>query len=258
MTTFQVECREHIKAPRRRANVPGPAQEGLSPMQSQPIPDGLCQCGCGRPTGVAPLNDASKGWRRGVPLRYVVGHSARHAPHDYLEEDTGYLTPCWVWQRFKDRGGYGRKWMGVGRPNARAHRVYYELYVGPVPEGLQIDHLCRVRACVNPEHMEPVTFAENQRRGLHGILAPGYCKRGHPFNAENTRVDSRGRRKCRTCDTNRQREARVPGPGTGARQLEKTHCPQGHPYDEANTYRPPRGERQCRICKRETKRRLAA
>ncbi len=162
-------------------------------MQSQPIPDGLCQCGCGRPTGGAPSTNASKGWRRGVPLRYVLGHSARHAPHDYLEEDTGYLTPCWVWQRFKDRGGYGRKWIGVGRPEALAHRVYYELYVGPIPEGLQIDHLCRVRACVNPEHMEPVTFAENQRRGLNGILAPGYCKRGHPFNAENTHVDSKGR-----------------------------------------------------------------
>lgn len=81
-------------------------------------------------------------------------------------EVTGF---CWNWTGYRNRGGYGR-YMHQKRMQL-AHRVSYELLVGPVPDGLVIDHLCRNPSCVNPDHLEPVTNAENIRRGLAGGLA---------------------------------------------------------------------------------------
>lgn len=84
-------------------------------------------------------------------------------PGDYVEEDRGYSTPCWIWQKAKNHLGYGqttsnyRQWP--------AHRFYYVCLFGPVSDDLPLDHLCRVRACVNPDHLEPVSTAENTRRG---------------------------------------------------------------------------------------------
>lgn len=87
---------------------------------------------------------------------------ARHR-HRYVEVDTGFETPCWVWRLCKTRAGYARVASGVG--SVLAHRVLYEEKFGAIPQGLCLDHLCRVRACVNPDHLEPVTLAENIRRG---------------------------------------------------------------------------------------------
>lgn len=129
------------------------------------IPLGLCQCGCGRATRIAPKNDRSKNWVRGVPLLYVRGHSACKVPYspvDYIEEDRGYSTPCWIWQRCLS-GEYGQ--ISVGGKMRQAHVVYYERHVGPIPEGRDLDHLCRVPRCVNPAHVEPVLPAVNTRRG---------------------------------------------------------------------------------------------
>lgn len=72
---------------------------------------------------------------------------------------------CWEWIGTTDRNGYGHIWGGPGKGPLAAHRVAYELLVGPIPDGLCLDHLCRNTSCVNPQHLEPVTYAENYLRG---------------------------------------------------------------------------------------------
>ena len=143
---------------------------------------------------------------------------SRPTPHgnsrpviDRFLEKVETTESCWLWRGFVDPGGYGHIWYS-GRP-WRAHRVAYELYVGPIPEGLQLDHLCRVRHCVNPAHLEPVTFQENIRRSPIAInrihAAKTHCIRGHEFTPENTRLNSKGYRACRTCkrvDSRRRRQ----------------------------------------------------
>lgn len=117
-------------------------------------------------------------------------------------------STCWLWTGKLNQGGYGI--LKVQGKQTRAHRYAYELLVGPIPEGLTIDHKCRVRRCVWPAHLEPVTRTENVRRG-DGITARlqrrTHCKNGHPFNDHNTRwrADGRGR-VCRTCSNERERQ----------------------------------------------------
>lgn len=101
---------------------------------------------------------------------------------------------CWVWTGTKTQKGYGV--FTHERKNVFVHRYSYERFTGKIPEGLTIDHLCRNPLCVNPDHLEPVTLAENTRRMRSGIVI---CKRGHPFTPENTDVDKRGYRTCKQC-----------------------------------------------------------
>jgi hypothetical protein len=109
-------------------------------------------------------------------------------------------TPCWEWQRARLTGGYGAYFL-KGR-NVYTHRFAYEQLVGPVPGGLQLDHLCRNTRCVNPVHLEPVTPRENKLRGT-GITAINakktHCVRSHEFTPENTYIYPNGKRSCRTC-----------------------------------------------------------
>jgi len=106
---------------------------------------------------------------------------------------------CWLWTGPVDSRGYGRH----GAP--LAHRLVYEILIGPIPNDMELDHLCRIPRCVNPSHLEPVTHAENVRRGEVGAInrarqkALTVCKRGHEFTPENTRIDRRGDRSCREC-----------------------------------------------------------
>lgn len=111
---------------------------------------------------------------------------------------------CWVWQRSKNPDGYGRiRFQGRVR---LAHRFAYETFVGPIPEGMELDHVrdrgCRFRHCVNPDHLEPVTSAENTRRGMapnHLTHRTGVCRRGHAITGDNAARASDGRTRCREC-----------------------------------------------------------
>jgi hypothetical protein len=92
---------------------------------------------------------------------------------EYIIEERGYKTPCWIWQRSKDKDGYGFITIAPrasGSRTGRAHVVYYEKKYGPIPSGMLPDHLCRIHSCVNPDHIEAVTFAENTRRGISAKL----------------------------------------------------------------------------------------
>ena len=117
---------------------------------------------------------------------------------------------CWEWLAYKVKTGYGRFRVGGAKGDmVPAHRVAYELLIGPIPAGKDIDHLCRNPSCVNPAHMEPVTRAENVMRGIgYGPTnaAKTHCKRAHIFDAKNTYLDKHGKRQCRACKAMKQRE----------------------------------------------------
>jgi hypothetical protein len=158
---------------------------------------------------------------RGLCLKHYTrvrrtGSTAKRPPltdEDYVRRfwsrvDRRGPDECWLWLGTLCSTGYGQFWFPPRKP--LAHRLAYELTFGPIPDGLTLDHLCYVRNCVNPAHLEPVPLEVNYRRAVEkGRLANGG-------------------------DHNRQ----------------KTHCAQGHPFDEANTYLRPGGGRGCRACNR--------
>lgn len=124
----------------------------------------------------------------------------------WREEDRGFDTSCWIWQMARNNGGYGIARVPGTRKKTCAHRVVYEQIIGPIPEGLELDHLCRVRECVNPAHLEPVTPRVNSRRssspsGIHARKT--HCPAGHPYDETNTYYRPGGQRVCRACGRTR-------------------------------------------------------
>lgn len=119
---------------------------------------------------------------------------------------------CWLWTGHLQPSGYARTRTPSGSSRA-VHLIVYEMLVGPIPHGMQIDHVCHTRACnggsscahrrcCNPQHLQPVTPLQNLARSSNFIatnLMTSHCPRGHPYSGENLRVNSRGARECRTC-----------------------------------------------------------
>lgn len=151
---------------------------------------------------------------------------------------------CWEWTAAKTNG-YGR--FGVDGKVVLAHRWAWEHLIGPIPRGLELDHLCRNPPCVNPDHMQPVTHTENVQRGAGGwnTGSQTQCPQGHPYSGDNLMV-SGGHRYCRTCHRAAGRASYTPK----ARER-KTHCAYGHEFTEENTGTSARGQRYCRECNRQ-------
>jgi|ERR1044071_3544653 hypothetical protein len=110
---------------------------------------------------------------------------------------------CWEREGYHTRDGYST--IKEGGQTLLAHRVSYELFFGPIPEGTEIDHLCRNPGCVRPDHLEAVPHVVNVRRGLIGINQTAHnrikthCPKGHPYDETNTYISPRGHRRCRAC-----------------------------------------------------------
>ena len=174
------------------------------------IPYGYCQCGCGGRTTIAKATIKARGIFAGEPNTFLPNH--RKASRLYVAEDRGYESACWVWQGARQPNGYAR--MGRYGKGHLAHRFMYEQHIGPIPDGLVLDHLCRVRECVNPAHLEPVTHVENSARGVdvgkrrNPPTLATHCRNGHEYTPANTHHATRGR-VCRACHRDRERERRA-------------------------------------------------
>jgi len=141
---------------------------------------------------------------------------------------------CWEWTSWRIKNGYGRIQLKDG-PKL-AHRVVYELLVGRVPPGLTLDHLCRNRLCVNPEHLQPVTMRENVLRGVGPTAINARkvnCIHGHKI----TGMTKRGHRYCVTC-------VRARNTGLPVGRKPQTNCSKGHPLIHYGS----QGRKFCREC----------
>lgn len=143
-------------------------------------------------------------WERGTTNTVLV-----RDPVDRFWKRVEKTDSCWLWRGAIVHNGYGVMHVTLDGLNTsvRAHRFSYELHVGAIPEGLTLDHLCRVRACVNPSHLEPVTMAENNRRAYEDYVPKPRCIRGHL----RTPVYKDGKPKfiCTTCRRDHLRRRRA-------------------------------------------------
>ena len=184
-------------------------------------------------------------------LARFLGKVDQHGPLSRRRPDLG---PCWIWKPNGTVGGYGQ--FGIKGKTKLAHRVSYEHFKEPIPQGLTIDHLCCVRNCCRPSHLEACTLAENLRRARawDDYIGPAaynrnktHCPNGHPYSGDNLYVGATGRRNCRACARERAAWHRSLMPSV-ARKL-KESCVNGHSFDEFGVIRG--GGRVCGECARE-------
>jgi hypothetical protein len=136
-------------------------------------------------------------------MRVLGGNPRRHVPiverlRESCEPEPN--TGCWLWTRSTNVNGYGL--MSFQGHSQMAHRVSYQAYKGSIPDGLELDHLCRVRCCINPDHLEAVSRRVNVLRGVSPLARKAkqtHCKRGHEFTPENTHRNAQGGRACIAC-----------------------------------------------------------
>jgi hypothetical protein len=159
----------------------------------------LCECGCGKPAPIAKQTRKHLGHVRGEPTRFAPGHYKgwREPKTDITARfwaKVERMDDCWLWVGRRSNG-YG--YFDVGRKSVRAHRFAYELERGPIPDGLELDHLCEVKNCVNPAHLEAVAHAENVARIKR--LRKTHCPHGHPYEGSNLYIRPDGHQACRRC-----------------------------------------------------------
>lgn len=214
------------------------------------------------------MGDATR--RRTNPLARLMARIDKNGP---LPEQRPELGPCWLWTGRPNGAGYGV--IRIDGHTFGAHVAAYTLLRKPVPDGMDLDHLChpgdgscpratcRHRLCVNPDHLEPATRLENLKRGNTFVavqLAVTHCPKGHKYTPENTRVrigpSGNPMRSCKQCHRESRRTGKI-NPMIAANAA-KTHCPQGHEYTPENTIIDlsvggKKGSRRCRTCRREAR-----
>jgi len=153
------------------------------------------------------------------------------------------MSGCWLWLGSERSNNYGCFCKNGG--NYPAHRASYEIYVGPIQDGLVIDHLCRNTWCVNPDHLEPVTRLENLMRGFRPLKQPRgfycgprhnlnktHCARGHELSGSNLLVRKCGRRQCRECHRQKWHRLRAKQTQAVATQASEPAAPSPDPYKD--------------------------
>lgn len=203
------------------------------------IPYGYCHCGCGQKTKNATRTNPQRGNVIGMPTQYCHGHTKKPTPEQTvarffakvnkdgpIPEYAPHLGKCWIWESSLTRQGYGKFQIGKTAKKI-SHRYSYEIAHGEIPKGMVLDHLCRVRKCVNPAHLEAVTSKENTRRGLAPSIVSHFqpnCKNGHS-KADHGTTHKSGMFVCKECQRLEYHARRrgISGPSIGSIR-ECKHC----------------------------------
>ena len=188
------------------------------------------------------MGNAVRGAVRPVPTKATGFVTISIAERFWAKVDRIPFHTCWEWTGALNNAGYGQ-FASAGKLRL-AHRIAYELSVGPISGGLVLDHLCRNRACVRPDHLEAVTFRENLLRGTSPAAQNAQkssCPRGHPLDG----IAGGSHRRCLTCHRDGEARRRL---RRGVQPLDQTRCRNGHARTASSTYHW-RGRQYCLICK---------